>query len=77
VICPLTVGTLFAIAKVSWKAVLTNSMEKVEGSVVAAVHMSVTVPPVVQPSGVLTVKVAATKGRASKRALSLANMLES
>jgi len=77
VICPLTVCTLFAIAKVLWKAVLTNWMEKEEGSVVTAVHVRETVPPVVQPSGVLTVIVAATKGRASKRALSLANMLES
>jgi len=77
VICPLTVCTLFAIAKVLWKAVLTNWMEKAEASVVEAVQVRETVPPVVQPLGVLTVIVAATKGRASKRALSLANMLES
>lgn len=53
---PREVCTLFAMAKVSWKAVLTNSMEKVAESVVEAVHVIVTVPPVVAPVRELMVK---------------------
>lgn len=74
VISPFTVGTLFAMAKVLWKIVLTNSMEKEGGSVVVAVHVIVTVfpdargAPACELVGGLMVK-AETRGRASASVL--------
>lgn len=56
--CPILVGTLFAMAKVSWKEAWTNSMEKEVGSVVLAVHVIVIVPALLTPEGVLMVKAA-------------------
>jgi hypothetical protein len=54
---------------------LANSMEKEVGSVVLAVHVTVTVAPVVQPEMDSKVK-AETRGRARASVQSLANILE-
>jgi hypothetical protein len=54
---------LFAMANVLWKMVLTISRLNVPGSVVVADQVIVTVPPVVAPVGVLSVK-ADARGRA-------------
>jgi len=71
---PREVCTVFCMAKVSWKIVLYSSKVKEVGSSVVAVHVRVTVPPVVTPVGVLRVK-AETRGRTRARVLSLANIL--
>lgn len=57
------VWMLFAMAKVLWKMVLTNSRLNTLGSEVVAVQVIVTTPPVVAPVGVLRV-IADARGRA-------------
>jgi hypothetical protein len=74
VMVPREVCTLFAIANVLWRAVFTISRVKYGESVVEAVHVMVTTPPVVAPVGVLRVR-AETRGRARASTLSLANIL--
>lgn len=65
---PWAVGTLVAMAYSLLNAVFTNSREKLDGSLVEAVQVTVTSPPTVASVGALIVK-AETKGRTATSAL--------